>query len=226
MSVWALLTLVSGGLFAGGASALAWDRVPAWRSMPLPEFRTDFAGVVQRADRVQPGLLAAAILASFGFGLTGSGAARILALIRGQADRDAIASRLLRYRDERGDDWADISDLLTLHAEARQQVVRLLMEIDARDVWQDLSAHDLLSLHAHGGPRHTPRPARGPDPEHPAGRRGGHVCIAHPGELECTAARKSPRSGIRSRVMSWFSRPSARRSSPRPNAMIRLPVRR
>jgi hypothetical protein len=81
MSVWALLMLVSGGLFAGGASALAWDRVPAWRSMPLPEFRTDFAGVVQRADRVQPGLLAAAILASFGFGLTDSGAARILALI-------------------------------------------------------------------------------------------------------------------------------------------------
>jgi hypothetical protein len=81
MSVWALLMLVSGGLFAGGVWALAWDRVPAWRSMPLPEFRTDFAGVVQRADRVQPGLLVAAIVASFGFGLTDSGAPRILALI-------------------------------------------------------------------------------------------------------------------------------------------------
>ena len=28
-------------------------------------------------------------------------------LIRDQADRDAIASDLMRYRDERGDDWAD-----------------------------------------------------------------------------------------------------------------------
>ena len=29
-------------------------------------------------------------------------------LIHDQADRDAISSDLLRYRDERGDDWADI----------------------------------------------------------------------------------------------------------------------
>jgi hypothetical protein len=33
-------------------------------------------------------------------------------LIHDQADRDAIASQLLRYRDERGDDWADIIDVL------------------------------------------------------------------------------------------------------------------
>src|SRR5512132_4106360 len=81
MTVWEFLMLVSGGLFAGGVSALVWDRVPAWRSMPLAKFRTDFAGVVQRADRVQPELLVVAIVASFGFGLTDSGAARILALI-------------------------------------------------------------------------------------------------------------------------------------------------
>ena len=35
-------------------------------------------------------------------------------LIHVQPDRDAIASDLLRYRDERGDDWADIIDMLTL----------------------------------------------------------------------------------------------------------------
>src|SRR5207244_641342 len=29
-------------------------------------------------------------------------------LIHDQADRGAISSRLLRYRDRRGDDWADI----------------------------------------------------------------------------------------------------------------------
>ena len=35
-------------------------------------------------------------------------------LIHDQTDRDAIASMLLRYRDERGYDWADIIDTLTL----------------------------------------------------------------------------------------------------------------
>jgi hypothetical protein len=52
-------------------------------------------------------------------------------LIRDQADRDAIASQLLRYRDGHGDDWADIIDMLTLHPEDRRKVVRLLGEIDA-----------------------------------------------------------------------------------------------
>ena len=40
-------------------------------------------------------------------------------LIHAQADRDAIASDLLRYRDGRGDDWADIIDMLTLRSEER-----------------------------------------------------------------------------------------------------------
>ena len=54
-------------------------------------------------------------------------------LNRDQADRDAVASQLLRYRDRRADDWADIIDMLTMHPEARQQVVRLLGEIGAKD---------------------------------------------------------------------------------------------
>jgi hypothetical protein len=45
-------------------------------------------------------------------------------LIRDQADRDAIASKLLRYRDGRGDDWADIIDMLTMYPEARRRVAR------------------------------------------------------------------------------------------------------
>jgi len=52
-------------------------------------------------------------------------------LIRDRAHPDAIASRLLRYRDERGDDWADIIDMLTMHPEARRKVAPLLGEIDA-----------------------------------------------------------------------------------------------
>jgi hypothetical protein len=54
-------------------------------------------------------------------------------LIHDQADRDAVASQLLRYHDERGDDWADIIDVLTMHPEARRKVARVLGEIDAWD---------------------------------------------------------------------------------------------
>jgi hypothetical protein len=52
-------------------------------------------------------------------------------LIHDQADRDTIASRLMRYRDQNGQDWADIIDMLTMHPEARRKVVRLLGEIEA-----------------------------------------------------------------------------------------------
>jgi hypothetical protein len=54
-------------------------------------------------------------------------------LIRDQADCDAISSRLMRYRDQNGQDWADIIDFLTMYPDARQRVVRLLAEIDAKD---------------------------------------------------------------------------------------------
>jgi hypothetical protein len=37
----------------------------------------------------------------------------------------------MRYRDDRGDDWANIIDFLTMHPDARRQVTRLLGEIDA-----------------------------------------------------------------------------------------------
>ena len=36
-------------------------------------------------------------------------------LIHDQADRDAVSAQLLRYRDGRGDDWADIIDMLTMY---------------------------------------------------------------------------------------------------------------
>ena len=37
----------------------------------------------------------------------------------------------MHYRDERGDDWPNIIDTLTMDPEARQKVVRLLGEIEA-----------------------------------------------------------------------------------------------
>jgi hypothetical protein len=66
-------------------------------------------------------------------------------LTHDQADRDAIASDLLRYRDERGDDWADIIDVLTMYPEARRQVVRLLGEIEAAATSLILSLSTLCS---------------------------------------------------------------------------------
>ena len=42
-----------------------------------------------------------------------------------------IASRLMRYGDQTGNDWADIIDFLTMHPGARRRVVRVLAEIDA-----------------------------------------------------------------------------------------------
>ena len=56
-------------------------------------------------------------------------------LIRDQADRDAIASNLLRFRDQNGQDWADIIDFLTMYPEARRRVVRLLGETGASGNW-------------------------------------------------------------------------------------------
>ncbi len=53
-------------------------------------------------------------------------------LIHDQADRDAIASRLMRYRDQSGQDWADIIDFLTMYPEARRRAVRALGELTAK----------------------------------------------------------------------------------------------
>jgi hypothetical protein len=53
-------------------------------------------------------------------------------LIRDQPDCDAIASDLLRYRDEARRRLGDIIDMLTMHPEARRRVVRMLGEMSVR----------------------------------------------------------------------------------------------
>jgi hypothetical protein len=40
-------------------------------------------------------------------------------LIHDQDDRDAVSSWLLRYRDQNGQDWSEIIDMLTMRPEAR-----------------------------------------------------------------------------------------------------------
>jgi hypothetical protein len=54
-------------------------------------------------------------------------------LIRDHADRDAIASQLMRYRDENGQRWADVIDFLTMYPEVGRQAVRVLGEIQAAE---------------------------------------------------------------------------------------------
>ena len=78
MNVWAVLMLVAGGLFAGGATSFSWARVPIWRRMPLPQFADDFAATIRWTDKVQPALLVVAIASAVGFALTADGSARSL----------------------------------------------------------------------------------------------------------------------------------------------------
>jgi hypothetical protein len=54
-------------------------------------------------------------------------------LIRNQVDRDAIASILMRYRDQNGQGWADIIDLLTMYPDARRTVTPVLGEIETTE---------------------------------------------------------------------------------------------
>jgi hypothetical protein len=37
----------------------------------------------------------------------------------------------MRYRDQNGQDWADMIDMLTMYPDARRQVVWVLAEIEA-----------------------------------------------------------------------------------------------
>jgi predicted RND superfamily exporter protein len=81
MNVWAILMLVSAGLFSGGVTVFAWERIPVWRGLTVPRFKTEFATTIHVADRVQPALLVASIVTAAGFAFTSSGAARTLAIM-------------------------------------------------------------------------------------------------------------------------------------------------
>ena len=81
MSIWSIIMLSAGGLFAGGAATFAWSRVPIWRTMPTAAFVDDFARTISRTDKVQPTLLIVAIVASAGVAATHAGLSRVLALV-------------------------------------------------------------------------------------------------------------------------------------------------
>ena len=81
MDAWAVLMLVAGGMFAGGAATFSWSRVPRWRAMPIADFGEDFAWTIRRTDKVQPALLVVAIASSIGFGVAAEGSAAALGLV-------------------------------------------------------------------------------------------------------------------------------------------------
>jgi hypothetical protein len=58
-----------------------------------------------------------------------------------------IEYHLMRYRDRKGQYWADIIDLLTMYPEARRQVVRLLAEIDARGSPRPDTSQSSFAMH-------------------------------------------------------------------------------
>jgi hypothetical protein len=78
---WAVAMLLSGGLFAGGVSSIAWERIPAWRATDLSQFRAGFAHTLRRVDRLQPALLVVCVGSTVGFASSTGGAARALAML-------------------------------------------------------------------------------------------------------------------------------------------------
>jgi hypothetical protein len=67
---WMVVTLVSTGLFAGGAFFVAMERVWIWRQLSLVAFADDFRRSIRRADPLQPSLALASAGAGVGLGVT------------------------------------------------------------------------------------------------------------------------------------------------------------
>jgi hypothetical protein len=82
---WAIPMLLSGGLFAGGVVSIAWERVPAWQTTTISDFRMGFAHTLRRVDRLQPALLSICLVSTIGYAVTAAGAARSLAALAAAA---------------------------------------------------------------------------------------------------------------------------------------------
>ncbi len=81
MSGWTLPMVVGAGVFSITAGYFAVIRIPQWRSMPVPAFRTDFDRWLAWADRVQPALVVTTLVAASGSAATSQGNTRALATL-------------------------------------------------------------------------------------------------------------------------------------------------
>jgi Domain of unknown function (DUF1772) len=81
--VWAIPMLITGGLFAGGVVAIAWERVPTWRESELAAFRPAFAHTLRRMDRLQPALALMSLTSTIGVAIGASGMTRTFAIVAG-----------------------------------------------------------------------------------------------------------------------------------------------
>jgi hypothetical protein len=98
-----------------------------WRTTSPPRLADKGAKDHREGPVLGPALLLSASLRDVDDGLrdlllTLSPTARdkLRVLIRDQADRGAIVSRFMSYRDQNGQEWADIIDFLTMYPEARR----------------------------------------------------------------------------------------------------------
>jgi len=71
--------MVINGFFAGSVTALAWNRVRAWKHMPVEQFNEDFAETIRVADKLQPALLGVAFVFTSWFAILSHGTSQILA---------------------------------------------------------------------------------------------------------------------------------------------------
>jgi hypothetical protein len=79
--MWEIPMLVTGGLFAGVVAFVAWERIPAWRSMDAAEFQRHFRHSIHKADRLQPALLVVWLASTIGFAVATDGTAGALAAV-------------------------------------------------------------------------------------------------------------------------------------------------
>lgn len=79
--MWEIPMLVTGGLFAGVVAFVAWERIPAWRTMEAAEFQRHFGHSIHKADRLQPALLVVWLASTIGFAVATDGTAGTLAAV-------------------------------------------------------------------------------------------------------------------------------------------------
>ena len=116
MDTWAVIMLVAGWLFAGGAATIGWTRSGAWMEMKTQEFLPDFARTIRIADRLQPALLLITIVSTAAVVLTtqsttraisaAGGAGFVATLIASVVVLVPLQRRIISTSPDRSDDIA------------------------------------------------------------------------------------------------------------------------